>query len=378
MGRGKKMERKDLEILRGKVSCAAVLESNGWAIDIKESTRRAVKYRRRQGEIIIVTHNGLGWFDPLSDAKGDVFALSRHLGKFGFVDALDEVSQLTNFRASEPMWRRPVHWNENHATIAARWAARPRIKRGSANWLYLKHTRGIPPDIIELAIAQDCIREGPYGSVWAAHRDFSGMITGWEERGPEWRKQVRHTEPSSDQDHQHKGWRSFASGGSKRLFQLYGAGLRPSAPNFPTTEPLGLKRLCVTEAAIDALSLAAFEMALSELFEGTLYVSTGGGWSGDAGAQLCKFAQTCGLHLVAATDRNQQGDIYAERLRLFALEAGCQFSRLLPAHEDWNEDLKRLPRVAAGSDRRQNETEILKENAGTETCCRVPEGARQG
>ena len=159
------MERRDLETLRGQVSCVAVLESNGWAIDIKESTRRAIKYRRGQGEIIIVTHGGLGWFDPLSDAKGDVFALSRHLGKFGFVDALDEVSQLTNFQASQPMWKRPVHRNENHATIVARWAARPRIKQGSLAWLYLNHGRGIPANILALAIEQDCIREGPYGSV---------------------------------------------------------------------------------------------------------------------------------------------------------------------------------------------------------------------
>ena len=165
MGRGKKMERRDLETLRGQVSCVAVLESNGWAIDIKESTRRAIKYRRGQGEIIIVTHGGLGWFDPLSDAKGDVFALSRHLGKFGFVDALDEVSQLTNFQASQPMWKRPVHRNENHATIVARWAARPRIKQGSLAWLYLNHGRGIPANILALAIEKDCIREGPYGSV---------------------------------------------------------------------------------------------------------------------------------------------------------------------------------------------------------------------
>ena len=66
----------------------------------------------------------------------------------------------------------------------------------------------------------------PFGSLWAAHKDRAGLVTGWEERGPQ--------------------WRGFATGGSKRLFQ------------FGATNP---KRLCVTEAAIDALSLAAIEAA---------------------------------------------------------------------------------------------------------------------
>ena len=357
------MERRDLETLRGQVSCVAVLESNGWAIDIKESTRRAVKYRRGQGEIIIITHGGLGWFDPLSDAKGDVFALSQHLGKFGFVEALDAVSQLTNFQASQPMWKRLVRSSDHHATIVARWAARPRIKRGSLAWHYLNNTRGIPPDILDMAIAQDCIREGPYGSIWAAHIDLDGMITGWEERGPDRHQDSLRAAQCAIQDRSASGWRSFATGGSKLLFQ------------FGNPMP---KRLCVTEAAIDALSLAALEFSIPELFQVSLYVSTGGGWSRDAGAQLCKFAQTCGLHLVAATDRNRQGEIYAERLRVLALDVGCQFSRLLPTYEDWNDDLKGLPQAATRSEYPEKETENAKENSGTETCYRMPEGARQG
>ena len=70
------MEQHEIETLRDKVPCAAVLEREGWTVDVKESTTRAVKYRRGAGEIIIVIHNGRGWFDPLSDAKGDVFTLA--------------------------------------------------------------------------------------------------------------------------------------------------------------------------------------------------------------------------------------------------------------------------------------------------------------
>jgi hypothetical protein len=102
------MRRKDLEELREKVSCSAVLETDGWKIDRKESSKSAVKCRRGEGEIVIVTHAGKGWFDPMSDAKGDVFGLSKHLSSFGFVEALERVVELVGFVPSQPIWRKPV------------------------------------------------------------------------------------------------------------------------------------------------------------------------------------------------------------------------------------------------------------------------------
>ena len=47
-----------------------------------------------------------------------------------------------------------------------------------------------------------------------------------------------------------------------------------------------------------------------------------------------------GIMLVAATDRNKQGDRYAERLAELATEAGCPMVRLMPEYDDWNEDMK--------------------------------------
>ncbi|RWB24616.1 MAG: hypothetical protein EOQ42_35575, partial [Mesorhizobium sp.] len=99
------MEKSDVEELRSGVPCAAVLERAGFAVDPKESTRRAIKYRRG-GDIIIVIHNGKGWFDPLSDAKGDVFRLVEHLEGVTFVEALDHVADLIGFVSSEPVWAR--------------------------------------------------------------------------------------------------------------------------------------------------------------------------------------------------------------------------------------------------------------------------------
>ena len=75
---------------------------------------------------------------------------------------------------------------------------------------------------------------------------------------------------------------------------------------------------------------------------------------------------------IAATDRNRQGEIYAERLRLIAQDAGCRFSRLLPEHEDWNEDLKALPQGLGKAKNGGGEIEGIKPG------CRMPEGAHQG
>ncbi len=71
----------ELDLFRAQVNCAAVLENMGkpWRLDKSESTRRALKYRRAEGEVLIVTHGGRGWWDPQSSAKGDIFTLVQHL-----------------------------------------------------------------------------------------------------------------------------------------------------------------------------------------------------------------------------------------------------------------------------------------------------------
>lgn len=168
-------------------------------------------------------------------------------------------------------------------------------------WRYLRTERCLPATIIREAVRSDILREGPYGSMWGAHVNDDGVVTGWEERGP--------------------NWRGFSTGGSKILFRL---------------GSLGATRLCVTEAAIDAMSLAAFE----GLREGSLYLSTGGGWSPMTDAAVRKLAARPGVVLVAATDANSQGETFAGRLCAIADEVGCNWLRLKPPAEDWNDALK--------------------------------------
>ncbi|MBB3917647.1 DUF3991 and toprim domain-containing protein [Rhizobium fabae] len=294
------MNRKEIEALRERVSCAVVLEQAGFTIDVKESTRRAVKFRRG-AEIIIVTHEGRGWFDPLSDAKGDVFGLVEHLDHVGFLEGAGRVADLVGFAITEPEWQAPRPDQIHDPSLPERWQSRRRPWLGSSTWAYLCGERFLPATLLRATIRQDRLREGPYGSMWAAHTDNGGAVTGWEARGPE--------------------YRGFASGGTKVLFRL---------------GPDTALRLAVTEAAIDAMSLAAIE----GLRDGTLYLSTGGGWSPSTEAALRQLASRADALLVAATDANSQGETFAERLRALAVETGCDWARLRPPAEDWNETLK--------------------------------------
>ncbi|KQZ99917.1 hypothetical protein ASD64_14005 [Mesorhizobium sp. Root157] len=290
------MEKADIEELRSRVGCAAVLESDGFAVDLKQSTRKAIKYRRGD-EIIIVIHHGKGWFDPLSDAKGDVYSLAQHLDGCDFLEAFVQVASLVEFETTEPKWPRASRVMEPDQSIPDRWAARRKPWRGSATWRYLRDERHVPEQIIRSAIAQNLLREGPRGSMWAAHQGDDGAVTGWEERGLE--------------------WRGFAAGSSKVLFRF---GLKDAV------------RICVTEAAIDAMSLAAIERVRRD----TLYVSTGGGWAPATEAALRALSARPDMRLVAATDANPQGEAFVSRLREVAGELSCDFERLKPAAEDWN------------------------------------------
>ena len=312
------MERRDIDELRQKVLCAAVLEKSGWAIDRRESTRRAVKYRRGD-DITIVIHDGRGWFDPLSDAKGDVFALALHLGEADFRSACAHVADLVGFTPSESLWTRPPRtWPL--LPLAQRWANRLAPHPDSATWCYLHDERCLPEAILRAAIQQDLLRAGPHGSMWAAYTNDDGGLVGWEERGPR--------------------WRGFASGGAKVLFR------------FGAANP---DRACVTEGAIDAMSLAALEYSGANLRDGSLYVATGGGWSPASDMAIRLLAGRPGLLLVAATDNNAQGDVYARRLRIIASDAGCGFERLRPSCEDWNEDLQAQRKVISGGQRPEDE-----------------------
>jgi hypothetical protein len=302
----------EIERLKAGVSCAVLLERlpPPWRLDRAESSRRSLKYRRGEGEILIVNHDGRGWWDPLSDRKGDIFTLVQHLDPgLSFGAARRLLRDFVGIAPTFPEVPRGRSTRASSLSAVQRWERCQPLSDGSPAWLYLARQRGLPERILMGARAADAIREGPRGSAWFAHRDRAGLLTGIEMRGAD--------------------YRNFSAGGGKTLFRLPGG-------------PGRLTRVAVCESAIDALSLAAIERSRHD----TLYAATTGGMGPGTITALQQLLQNlltepAGL-LIAATDADTAGRRHAARLEDLATEAGVRFDAILPPNglNDWNDALR--------------------------------------
>jgi hypothetical protein len=308
----------DIEQLKASVSCALVLErlQPDWRLDAAQSTRRNLKFRRGPGKILIVNHDGRGWWDPLSAAKGDVFSLAQYLDpSLDFPASYRVLSELVGLTPTLPSMLPVKRLALSPIPIACRWERRSHLSCGSSSWRYLIDTRGLPALILRSASVADVVREGPRGSAWFAHRDAAGRLTGIEMRGPDWRK--------------------FSAGGEKTLFRLsVGVAVPP--------------RVVVCESAIDALSLAALEGPRPD----TLYTATAGGMGPATMAALhhilAALAGERSATIVAATDADGAGRHHAARLEELAVKARVRFAEILPSGglNDWNDAIRSLSRGA--------------------------------
>ena len=303
---------REVEELRAGVNCATVLEkaTPPWLVDRHESSRRCLKYRRGAGEIVIVTHGGAGWWDPNSDAKGDVFSLVQHLEPgLNFGEVRKVLRPLAGVRPDFTPDERARDRRAPLIPIAQRWARRPRLRRHSDVWRYLAG-RGLTEEVLTAAALSDVVRDGPHGSAWFPHRDAAGLVVHVDVRGPTYKGSL--------------------TGGSKALFV------------FHLRKPLRRPRLVLAEAPIDAMSCAAIE----RLREDTIYAATGGGMGpgtiGAVEARLLALKGSPGVLLESATDANPAGDRYAARHEAIARDVGVPFKRLRPPIEggDWNDVLK--------------------------------------
>jgi Toprim-like/Protein of unknown function (DUF3991) len=300
----------ELQLFRSRVNCAAVLEGmvTGWRLDVRESTRRALKYRRGKGEVLIVTHDGRGWWDPLSQAKGDIFDLVQYLDhSLNFGQVRQVLRRFVGAAPTHPTAIRTTQGRRPSRPLQERWAKRPSLRPGSPTWAYLVGVRCLPAEIFTAVAAQDVAREGYYGSAWFAHR-ADGTVSHVEVRGPDYKGSL--------------------AGGHKTLFLFGQAGE-------------DLRRVAITEGPIDALSLAALEGSRRD----TLYVATGGGMGpatlGALQAVLARLAAIPDTLVASATDANAAGDRYAERHAELAADAGVCFERLRPPEGlDFNDVLR--------------------------------------
>lgn len=295
------MHDQELDELRERVDCRTVLERAGWDFDSTESTSNAAKFRNGS-DIVIVTHDGRGWFDPLNDARGDVIALAQYVwgGSIGHArKALRPIAGITPTLNPAFKDRKPP--GPLDATRA--WSKAHKLSPGSHGWRYLTETRALPAPTLARAVSAGLLREGIYGTVWFLHRGADAAACGWEMRGP-----------------QYKG---FAKGGDKALFWI--------------GKPATALRFAVAESAIDALSLATLE----HWSDDTLYLSTGGGF-GPMTADVLRALLRPAVRIAAATDRGRGGELLADRLHELADDAGAGFERLRPEAKDWNEAIQAL------------------------------------
>jgi Protein of unknown function (DUF3991) len=177
----------EVEELCEKVHCAVVLEQTPpcWKLDRKESTKLSLKYRRGKGEILIVSHGGRGWWDPTSDAKGDVFRLVQRLEpELSFGHVRKRLRAFAGLSPCLPSADRAGGRKEPDRAVAVRWAERKTIRSNSPAWRYLRRQRGLPAEIIEAASSAGVLRDGPVGSAWFAHFDHDGTVAHVDVRGP--------------------------------------------------------------------------------------------------------------------------------------------------------------------------------------------------
>jgi hypothetical protein len=113
------------------VNCASVLEkaTPPWLLD---------------REIVIVTHGGAGWWDPNSDATGDVFRLVQYLEPgLNFGEVRKMLRPQAEVRPDFAPAERARDKRSPPIPVAQRWARRPQLRRCSAAWRYLE-SRGLP------------------------------------------------------------------------------------------------------------------------------------------------------------------------------------------------------------------------------------------
>ncbi|MBS1017096.1 DUF3991 and TOPRIM domain-containing protein [Acetobacter persici] len=298
-------EKDEIHDLKERVDCRTVLEAAGFTFYPEESSRHVWKYSRKHGvqghQIVIVNHHGKGWFSPLEVGKrGDVFSLVQYLNPgLNFGQVRIELRPLAGIAPRLPAGERESS-EQPVQDLLLRWNVRSKPVPGSAAWKYLATARKVPEDVIERAVSLGILAEGPYGTMWAAHLN-KGIVGGWEMRGEKMKS-------------------AFCRGGTKSLLQ------------FSWGDTARCTRLAVTEAAIDAFSLAALEGRRVD----TIYASTGGGMAPHTIQALQGLCM--GLNVVVATDANAPGDRYANMIQPWCRK---NYERLRPVgYDDWNDCLR--------------------------------------
>ena len=221
-----------------------------WMLDRKESTKLSLKYRRGKGEILIVSHGGKGWWDPTSDAKGDVFGLVQRLEPGDQLRSCPKAPARIRgglspiaFRIAE---RAGLRRKASDRPVAERWVDRKTVWLGSPTWRL--SCREAPPSIGDPRCAASRGRRP------AGRPGRQRLVCSFQRRG--FRRPRRHSRG--------RPTKARSPAALKSLFPL-----APVGSILPTT------RSRRGYAGFDALSVAA--ISIESLRADTLYAASGGG-----------------------------------------------------------------------------------------------------
>lgn len=297
--------RRRADDVRARVSCESFLARQGFALVRAASTPTTKKFKRGE-DVVVTVRGGLGWFSPLvggKEGRGDVIDLAEHLLQLDFKGALRELSAVAGLPDVLPSKHTPRPDDAEPTIDAPRiWRSRRAPWVGSEGWRYLSGTRRLSEQVLLQAVRAGVLREGIHGTVHGLHRDAAGAPCGWEMRGPNYKQFVKH--------------------GRKGLFLF--------APSPAPT------RLAVTEAFIDALSMADIE----NLRRDSAWASVDGGFGHRTEEALRAWLDQAAADtlVVVATDADKGGDLLGDRVAAIAAEMQRPWQRLLPpdGHNDWN------------------------------------------
>ena len=310
------MREQDTEIqwLKASVSCAALLERLPpvWRLDRAESTRRSLKYRRGAGEIVIVNHDGRGWWDPLSEAQG------RHLHPRPAPRPWPELRRGAPRAARLRGDRARVSRGPPRAAETAPASPSPSAGRGAAPVARLAGL-ALPHRAAGIAGAHPCRR--------GRGRRRPGR--------PAWQRLVRAPGRRGHADRDRDA--------RPRLAQLFGGRRQDAVPPAGRPGPSAPRR---GVRGGDRRAEPGGDRAAAR--RDTLYAATAGGMGPATVAALQQLLQglaadPAGL-LIAATDADPAGRRYAARLRSLATEARVRFDAILPPDglNDWNDALRAM------------------------------------
>ena len=289
----------ELEHFKQDISLVDYAESIGYRIDRKESSRNSVVMRDGDDKIIVTTDSddGHGIYFSVHDPNdnGSVIDFIQHRQGINIGEVRKLLRQWIkgtegprDLRSEAIETKKPAPLLKDMAEVILK-AHRLKPYTGS----YLQKVRGLSQNTINRF--KEHIRQDERGNVCFIHRDRDG-ITGWEVKN--------------------EGFTGFSSGGKKSFF----TGIIGSS----------IKRLVITESAIDAMSY--FQ---NHGKEGDCYLSFAGELSEDQ-RDLLRVAVNKTAQIVVGTDSDEKGMKFFEEIRSWRPDAMREVSSF---GKDWNEEV---------------------------------------